>query len=149
MRKIILAAAVASVAVSGLAAPVLASPHEDESFGAFIAGSEVRRNIRHGDQWRNDVLKFHPDGTVTGNYQIRRDQLAHHANEFREGRIYGRWSIEGGALCVFGHGFEYRHKTCYGISKKYGSRREFAATDLRTGEIWQMFIYPERSPYDG
>ena len=140
MRKAILGAVVAAAAVTAIGGPAAASiPAPLE---AIAPGSEIRRSTTFGDEWRSEVLKLHRDGTVTGNYQIRRSTLRYGATEFREGRIYGRWTIEHGKLCMFGTGFQFKYKNCFSIAKRHGYGKEYSAINLRTGDVWKTFIYP-------
>ena len=140
MRKSILgavAAAAAITAIGGAASASIPAPLD-----AIVPGSEVRRSTTFGDEWRSEVLKFHRDGTVTGNYQIRRSTLRAGAIEHREGRIRGSWTLEYGKLCVTGLGFAYKYKSCFHVSKRYGRGKEYSAIDVRTGDVWKTFIYP-------
>ena len=136
MRKTILGIAVAA---SALAAPAMASA--PIALDQLLPGSEVRRSIRFGDELRDDVLKLNPDGTVTGNWQVTRGSFRYGGSEFRQGRILGTWTLVNGALCIRGTGLPYKFGSCYSVTKKFGSKREFAATNVRTGDVWQMFIY--------
>jgi len=136
MRKTILGIAVAA---SALAAPAMASA--PIALDQLLPGSEVRRSIRFGGELRDDVMKLKPDGTVTGNWQITRGTIGYGGPEFRQGRILGTWTLINGALCIQGTGLPYKQGSCYAITKTPGSKREFAATNVRTGDIWQMFIY--------
>jgi len=136
MRKFLLGAALAAAT---FATPALATPTVE--LDTLIPGSEVRRSISFGDEMRADVIKLNPNGTVTGNFEITRSGLKYGGVEHRQGQIVGTWTVERGSLCIQGRGLEYAHKSCYRITKKHGSRHEYAATDTRTGDIWQMFIY--------
>ena len=136
MRKTILGVAVAA---SALAAPAMASA--PIALDQLLPGSEVRRTIRFGGELRDDVLKLKPDGTVTGSWLITRGTLHRGGTEHRQGRILGTWNLVNGSLCIQGTGLPYKHGSCYNITKKYGSKREFAATNVRTGDVWKMFIY--------
>lgn len=136
MRKTILGIAVAA---SALAAPAMASA--PIALDQLLPGSEVRRSIRFGGELRDDVMKLNPDGTVSGNYQITRDSVGYGGTEHRQGRIFGTWTLVNGTLCIQGTGLPYKRTSCYAITKTYGSKREFAATNVRTGDVWKMFIY--------
>ncbi len=135
MRKTILGIAVAA---SALAAPAMASA--PIALDQLLPGSEVRRSIRFGGELRDDVIKLNPDGTVTGNWQVTRG-VSHYGTEHRQGRIHGTWNLVNGTLCIQGTGLPYKHGSCYSITKAHGSKREFAATNVRTGDVWKMFIY--------
>ena len=140
MRKTILgavAAAAALSAIGGAASASIPAPLE-----AIVPGSEIRRNTTFGDEWRSEVLKLHKDGTVTGVYQIRRSTLRAGAVEMREGRIYGTWTVEYGKLCFYGKGFAQKYKNCFHVAKRYGSKKEYSAINVRTGDVWKTFIYP-------
>jgi hypothetical protein len=134
-----LALAAAAVAIS-LAAPAAAS---SPSALVELPGSEVRRSTTHGDERREEVLHLHTNGRLTGNYQVTRSNLIGGGVEFRQGKIFGRWRIVSGQLCITGRGLSEGHRTCYRVDEARGGKREFAATNVRTGEIWQMFIYPD------
>lgn len=135
MRKTILGIAVAA---SALAAPAMASA--PIALDQLLPGSEVRRSIRFGGELRDDVIKLNPDGTVTGNWQVTRG-VSRSGTEHRQGRIHGTWNLVNGTLCIQGTGLPYTHGSCYSITKTHGSKREFAATNVRTGDVWKMFIY--------
>jgi hypothetical protein len=139
MRKFILAAALAATA---FAAPAMA--HHPVALDALLPGSEIRRSISHGDEMRDEVLKLHADGSLTGNYQVTRSGLSRGV-EHRQGRIHGTWAIVQGKLCITGKGLSEGYKTCYSVTKGYHGKREFAAVNLRTGEIWKMFIFPHHA----
>ncbi len=136
MRKTILGIAVAA---SALAAPAMASA--PVALEQLLPGSEVRRSIRFGSELRDDVLKLNPDGTVTGNWQVTRGVSGYGGTEHRQGRINGYWTLVNGTLCIQGTGLPYKHGSCFSITKTHGSKREFAATNVRTGDVWKMFIY--------
>jgi hypothetical protein len=137
MHKIVLAAAVAALSVT--------MPAKASSPSALVdlPGSEVRRSTTHGDERREEVLHLHGNGRLTGNYQVTRSSLLGGGVEFRQGRIHGRWRIVGDRLCIAGVGLSEGHRTCYHVAEAGRGRRQFAATNVRTGEIWQMFIFPD------
>ncbi|MHA1538074.1 MAG: hypothetical protein ACTSUD_11010 [Alphaproteobacteria bacterium] len=136
MRKTILGIAVAA---SALAAPAMASA--PIALDQLLPGSEVRRSIRFGGELRDDVLKLNPDGTVTGNWQVTRGISRHGGTHLSQGRIHGTWTLVKGTLCIQGTGLPYKYASCYAVSKTFGSKREYAATNVRTGDVWKMFIY--------
>ena len=137
MRKFILAAAIAATALS---LPAQAS--RPALLEGLLPGSEVRRSTSHGDEMRDEVLKLHPDGTLTGNYQVTRSGLKGGGVEHRQGRIHGVWAVVGGKLCISGKGLSEGYETCYHVTKSFAGKRQFAGVNVATGEIWKMFIYP-------
>lgn len=137
MPKLVLAAIAAALS---LAAPAMAS---SPTALVDLPGSEIRRSTNQGDEHREEVLHLHTNGRLTGNYQITRSNLMGGGVEFRQGKIHGRWRIVGGRLCIAGRGLSEGHRTCYRVDEARGGKREFAATNVSTGEIWQMFIYPD------
>jgi len=137
MHKLLLAAAVAAATAMAAAAPALAS-----SPGVLdrLPGSEVRRSTSQGDERREEVLTLHRDGRLTGNYQVTRTGLPRGSVEHRQGRIHGSWEVVGDKLCIAGRGLSEGDASCYHLSKARAGRRQFAATNLGTGEIWRMFV---------
>jgi len=136
MQKLVLAA----VAALGLAAPAAAS---SPSALVDLPGSEVRRSTMQGDERREEVLHLHTNGRLSGNYQVTRSTVIGGGVVFRHGNIHGRWRIVGNRLCIAGAGLSEGPRTCYHVAATPGGRRQFAATNVRTGEIWQMFIFPD------
>lgn len=136
MRKTILGIAVAA---SALAVPAMAAA--PIPLDQLLPASEVRRSIRFGGEMREDVLKLNPDGSVTGNWQITREVSLAGGTEHRQGRIRGTWNLVNGTFCIQGTGLPYRRVSCFAITKTHGSKREFAAINVRTGDVWAMFIY--------
>lgn len=137
VQTIVLAAAVAALSYT---APAMAS-----SAAALVdlPGSEVRRSTTHGDERRDEVLQLHTNGRLTGNFQVTRSNLPGGGIWHRQGSIHGKWTIAGGKLCIAGSGLSEGPRTCYNITKSHMGKRQFAATNLRTGEIWQMFVFPD------
>jgi len=139
MRNLILAGVIGAAA---FATP--ATAFKPVPLDVLLPGSEVRRSTSHGDEMRDEVLHLHADGTLTGNYEITRSGVKRGV-EFRQGRIYGVWTVRQGKLCIAGEGLSEGPKTCYRITKGPHGLREFAATNVRTGEIWKMFIHSGKS----
>jgi hypothetical protein len=137
MSKLVLAAIAATICAATPAAASSASALVD------LPGSEIRRSTNQGDEHREEVLHLHTNGRLTGNFQVTRSSLMGGGVEFRQGKIHGRWRIVGGRLCIAGTGLSEGHRTCYRVDEARGGKREFAATNVSTGEIWQMFIYPD------
>ncbi|HUT51726.1 MAG TPA: hypothetical protein VM325_20545 [Alphaproteobacteria bacterium] len=136
MKKILFAVAITSLAVTTANA---AAPPSD-----LLAGSEIRRNVEFGGIQRYEVLRLAPDGSFTGVYETTRP-VARGSEERRTGAVRGRWSLEGGALCFEGSGLEYAGRNCYRLSHGGYSKRQWSGVNVRTGDIWQFFIYPRGS----
>ncbi|MEJ2121096.1 MAG: hypothetical protein P8Z76_10370 [Alphaproteobacteria bacterium] len=137
MSKLVLAAIAATICAATPAAASSASALVD------LPGSEIRRSTNQGDEYREEVLHLHTNGRLTGNFQVTRSNLLGGGVEFRQGKIHGRWRIVGGRLCIAGAGLSEGPRTCYRVDETRGGKREFAGTNVSTGEIWQMFIYPD------
>jgi hypothetical protein len=141
MKKSALAAVAAGISLVGLglSAPAMAA---SITFHEHLTGSEIRRSITHGDHYREEVLHLHGNGRLTGNYQVTRSSLPGGGVEHRQGKIFGRWTLDGMRLCLAGSGLSEGPQSCYKLAKTYSGRRQYAAVNVRTGEIWQVFIYP-------
>ena len=131
----------AAIAAFGLATPAAAA--SSPAALVDLPGSEVRRSTNQGDERREEVLQLHGNGRLTGNYQVTRSNLQGGGVEFRQGDIRGSWRIVGQRLCIAGSGLSEGRMTCYRVSEAGVGKRQFAATNVRTGEIWEMFIYPD------
>lgn len=138
MRKSLFAAA-------GLAALsfAVAAPAASISFAEHLPGSEVRRSTTQGDELREEVLHLYSDGRLSGNYQVTRPNLPGGGVEHRQGKIFGRWTLDGARLCLAGKGLSDGPESCYDLTKAHRGKRQYAAVNARTGEIWQVFIYPD------
>jgi hypothetical protein len=141
MRKktLLAAAAVLSLSAVGLSAP---APAAAPGFNQHLTGSEIRRSTTHGDEYREEVLHLHGNGRLTGNFQVTRSNLPGGGVELRQGHIQGRWTQNGKQLCLAGSGLSEGPQSCYNLAKSYSGKRQYAAVNVHTGEIWQVFIYP-------
>ena len=136
MKRILLTALAAAVAVSAATAQAAVPPLEE-----LFNGSEVRRNVSFGWERRSDVIRLLPDGSVTGNFEVSRK--VSRGRSFRySGTVRGRWTVENGRLCLEGEGLRYRGPNCYAISKGKYSANEYSGLDTRTGDVWEIFVYP-------
>ena len=136
MRVLILGLIVAGAVAAGAeAAPPTLS---------LLSGSEIRRDATIGFWRRYEVLRLHPNGTISGNYESTRPVTKGYY-ESRVGDIRGRWSFEAGKLCFKGSGLEYMGRSCYAITRHGYSDKEYSGTHDRTGDVWRFFIYPGSS----
>lgn len=130
MRIPVLAAAAAAL----LAVPPAQAASLDQG---RLAGAEVFRNAKLKGAQRDEKWVLGPDGRLTGTWAVTRD--GRKMLNKKSGRIVGRWSVEGGRLCVKGAGLPHAGKRCFKVTKNGYSRQEYAATDTE-GVVWQLFI---------
>ena len=112
-----------------------------DDLSATFSGAVVYRSSGIAGAYRDDVLKFEPDGTFAGRSSLEIVTRGMHVF-YQEGRVVGRWSIENDALCIEGQGLEFDGKRCYRITRgrdPYGRERYFA-TDVAGGDGWEMLV---------
>jgi len=133
MRTIILAAA----AATALTSTAQAAPSR-----AALEYSEIRRSAIVGQYRRSEVIQLAPDGTFSGIYHAKR----HIARgiERRNGVMKGRWSLKGNAICFEGSGLEYDGQNCYRLTKAKHTKEQWSGTNMKTGNVWQFFVYQAR-----
>ena len=134
MKRLYLIAGAASLAAFTTTA-IAATPL------APLAGSEIRRDVSYAPWHRYEVLRLNADGTFSGNYEARRPTIRG-KGEVRSGLMSGRWSVENGQLCLVGAGLLDAGRNCYRLTKGGFSKRQWSATNTRTGDVWQFFVYP-------
>jgi len=110
---------------------------------ATLDGSEIQRSSSFGFFKRSEVIRLAPDGSFTGTYQSRRPTLQG-GYERREGAMQGRWTLQGETICFSGSGLEHAGQNCSRLTKGRHADREWSATDTRTGDIWEFFVYSGR-----
>ena len=130
--------AAAGIAAVMSAAQAAAPPRD------ILAGGQVRRNVSLAPWTRYEVINLNPDGTFSGNFQSQRPTVRGKP-ETRSGPVSGRWSVAGDQLCFEGTGLLYEGKNCYRMTKSGRSTREYSGTHMRTGDVWQFFVYPRGS----
>ncbi len=59
-----------------------------------------------------------------------------------DGAMRGRWSLKVDAICFQGSGLEYGSQSCYRLTKAKFAKEQWSGTNMKTGDIWQFFIYP-------
>lgn len=125
--------------MTAAAASLLAGAAHAAFDRAQIAGSEVYRTVRIGDQVRTEKLMLHRDGRLSGAWVT--SALIRDDEHEDAGVIAGRWSVERGRLCLSGSGLPQAGKACMDLAKHGFSPLEYAGSDAN-GDRWQVFIHP-------
>ncbi|MDJ0948126.1 MAG: hypothetical protein QNJ94_04320 [Alphaproteobacteria bacterium] len=138
-----------SVIVFAIAASI-ALPAAAAEIESILKGSTVHRSGRDGGDTRYDIWRLAPDGTLTGNFRVRRP--ATRTYYVIEGDVNGRWSVQNDNLCVEAKGLEGYliegngvERICFEVRKGGFGRNEYVATDTTNGKNWQVFVYPGRN----
>lgn len=93
-----------------------------------MAGKELRRTYQDGSFRRSEVWMFGPNGQLRGNvFMTEGGSLA----RTEEGSDTGRWTVEGGRLCVQWKSWNDGKKVCY-TAQKSGKSYKLVGDNGRT-----------------
>ncbi len=103
-------------------------PHVSErALRARIAGTTFRAEIWDGFLLENHIHRFHPDGTVDGEFSARR--LIRRGIDFVRAQDRGRWTVADGRLCVSWRKFFLGKPQCYELTPVAPGRVRFTSLD--------------------
>ena len=86
----------------------------DEALRARVAGTTFRAEVWDGFLLENHIHRFRPDGSVDGEFAARR--LIRQGIDFVKQHDRGRWTVDGGRLCVVWRKFFLGKPQCYSLS---------------------------------